>query len=70
MSIGRNLGGRQDQGRVRRGVARRELLDGIDVAGIRDHDGHGGELIEQIGHTKPRRWFQASQPVYCENRLS
>ena len=48
--VGRNLGGRQDQGGVGGGVPGGELLDRIDVTGVGDHNGHRGQLVEEIGH--------------------
>ena len=48
--VGGDLGCRQDQGRVGGGVTGRELLDRVDVTGVGHHHGHGGELIEQVGH--------------------
>ena len=48
--VGGDLRSGQDQRRVGGRVAGGETADGVDVAGVRDHHGHGGELIEQVGH--------------------
>ena len=48
--VGGDLGCRQDQRWVGGRVAGRELLDRVDVTGVGDHHGHGGELVEQVGH--------------------
>ena len=45
-----DLGRGQDQGRVGGGIPGGELADGVDVAGVGHHHGHGGQLIEKIGH--------------------
>ena len=48
--VGGDLGCRQDQRWIGGGVAGRELLDRVDVTGVGHHHGHGGELVEQVGH--------------------
>ena len=48
--VGGDLGRRKNQRGVGGRVTGSELLDGIDIAGVGDHHGHGGKLVEQVGH--------------------